>query len=256
MTNSEAARFFGERVAWYDRGYEQKSSDGHVVRARLETTLRLLGPGPGSVLDAGMGPGRLCAKLARNGWEVSGVDAAEEMVIAARKRIPDAAERFVCAEIESLPFPDASFDAVAATGVLEYTNILHALREIARVLRTGGRAVVSYPNPFAVYGNWKTRVYYPAVRIAKRVTRSPYIRPPSRAHGGALRPPQLQEWLRAAGLEPREFEHCGFLLLVSPADVALPSLAAWIGQALEGNAPDLLATQIVYTARKPSGATV
>lgn len=250
MNRPQASEFFGERAAWYDSGYDRQSSNGHVVRARMEAVLRLLGPGPGTVLDAGMGPGRLCALLAENGWTVSGVDAAEEMVAAARTRIPDASERFVRAEIESLPFPDESFDAVTATGILEYADIPHALAEVSRVLAPAGRAVVSYPSPYAVYGNWKTRVYYPPVRVVKRLLGRPHPWLPRAAGGGPINVREFQDRLRGAGLESEAFEHCGFLLLLSPLDVVLPRLASRIGGALEGRAPSALATQIVYAARK------
>src|SRR5581483_7561409 len=111
-TSPDAAAFFGDWVALYDARYDERSADGHALRARMEVVLGLLGRGPGAVLDAGMGPGRLGAELAARGWTVSGVDAAEEMVEVARKRLAEAAERLVHAELESLPFPDASFDAV------------------------------------------------------------------------------------------------------------------------------------------------
>ena len=252
MSRSEAAEFFGERVAWYDDGYDRVDSDGHAVRARMAAALQLIGPGPGTVLDAGMGPGRLCAELAQQSWTVSGVDAAVEMVAAARERVPEAGDRFVRGEIESLPFPGASFDAVTATGVLEYANIPRALAEIARVLRPGGRAVVSYPCPYSLYGNWKTRVYYRAVRLAKRLLRMPYPSMPRGAGSGLLRPGELCERLSAAGLEPVSYEHCGYLALLSPVDIVLPRLAARIGQALEGRGPTWLATQVIYEARKPA----
>ena len=76
----------------------------------------------GRVLDVGMGTGRLCAELDRRGWEVSGVDLSPAMVVSARRRLPQLAERLVEGPIEHLPFDDESFDAVAATGVLEYAT--------------------------------------------------------------------------------------------------------------------------------------
>ncbi|MCA9611122.1 MAG: class I SAM-dependent methyltransferase [Myxococcales bacterium] len=48
----------------------------------------------------------------------------------------------VCARGEDLPFPDASFDAVLVIGALQYMEIQSALREMARVLRPGGEAVL------------------------------------------------------------------------------------------------------------------
>ena len=84
----DAATYFGDRTALYDGRYEADSADGHALRARMAVVLRLLGDGPGELLDAGMGPGRLCAELEQRGWTVTGVDASEEMVAAARARLP------------------------------------------------------------------------------------------------------------------------------------------------------------------------
>ena len=128
-----AATYFGGRTTLYDSHYDAANADGHSLRARLAVALRLLGGGPGTALDAGMGPGRLCAELATLGWTVSGIDASAEMVDAARLRLPDAADRLLRAEIEQLPFEDESFDRVAATGVLEYADVPRALAELARV---------------------------------------------------------------------------------------------------------------------------
>jgi ubiquinone/menaquinone biosynthesis C-methylase UbiE len=248
VSNQDAARFFGERAQWYDGGYDRTSSDGHAARARLQATLSLIGPGPGEVLDAGMGAGRMCAALSRAGWTVSGVDAAEQMVTAARARLPDASNRLVVGLIEQLPFADASFDAVTATGVLEYSDVPRALAELERVLRPGGVAVVSYPNPRALYGVWKTRVYYRAVRVVKRVLQMPH---PSMPRGaGTIPPDRFRKLLRAAGLEPGATRFSSFLIVPAPLDIALPGISARIGAALEGRAPRWLATQIVYAARK------
>ena len=50
---------------------------------------------------------------------------------------------FVCADAESQPFSDASFDLVYCHGVLHHTpDTEHAIREIYRVLRSGGKAII------------------------------------------------------------------------------------------------------------------
>lgn len=247
------ADYFGGWVDGYDRRYDARDADGHALRARLRVTLRLVGDGPGAILDAGMGPGRLCAELARRGFTVSGVDAAPEMVSAARERLPDAADRLVCAPIESLPFPDASFDAVVATGVLEYASLPAALAELARMLRPGGTAVVSYPNPHALYGIWKSRLWYPGVRAGKRILRRGDRRFP---RGGATIPPsRFTGLLEQSGLRPEQAVHTSYLVFPTPLDAALPALTVRVGERLEGAGPGLarvLATQIVYRARKPA----
>jgi demethylmenaquinone methyltransferase/2-methoxy-6-polyprenyl-1,4-benzoquinol methylase len=151
----DVATFFDERALRYDGEFDALGPDGYALRTRLAVTLRLLGEGPGELLDVGMGPGRLLAECEARGWTVSGLDGSAEMVARSRQRVPAAGERLVRGDAERLPFADGSFDAVSATGVLEYvTDLGAALREVARVLRPHGRAVLSMPNPFAPYALW------------------------------------------------------------------------------------------------------
>ena len=248
----DAATFFDTVALGYDRAYDARTANGHALRARLSVALGLIGSGPGDVLDAGMGPGRLCEELARRGWRAHGVDASREMVEAARARLPEARERLCHAPIEELPFDRGSFDVVVATGVLEYSQIELALGELTRVLRPGGKAVVSYPNPLAAYGIWKTRVYYPTLRAGARlVGRSRSDLPPGT---GRIAPERFTERLERAGLMPTTSEYTSFLALPSPLEQLAPATAVWLGERLEGANPRLgrwLGTQIVYGARKP-----
>jgi ubiquinone/menaquinone biosynthesis C-methylase UbiE len=75
---------------------------------------------------------------AEQGAEVVGVDFAASMVQLASERYP--AVSFQQGDAESLPFPDASFDAVTMNfGVLHLENPDRALEEARRVLRPSGR---------------------------------------------------------------------------------------------------------------------
>jgi len=249
VSTPAAPAYFGDRAALYDASYDRRDADGYALRSRLAAVLRLAGDGPGEALDVGMGPGRLCGELDARGWTVSGVDAAPEMVEAARRRLPGAAQRLSCARTEELPFPPASFDLVTATGILEYAVLERALAEIVRVLRPGGRAVVSYPNPRALYGIWKTRAWYPSVRAGKRVARR---RHPELPRGGDEIPPErFLTVLRSCGLEPVVTVHTSFLTLPTPLERLLPRTTVRIGERCEriGSGGRLLATQIVYETR-------
>jgi ubiquinone/menaquinone biosynthesis C-methylase UbiE len=250
MTES-VGEFFDSRARIYDASFDRRSADGYALRSRMAAVLRAVGPGPGQVLDAGMGPGRLCAELAQCGWTVSGVDASEEMIGIARARLPNARNRLLRGEIEKLPFADASFDAVTATGVLEYADVPSALGQLSSVLRRGGIAVISYPNSGAVYSLWKVWLYYPAVRLVKRALR---MNNDIGRAGRSIDPDQFKTLLRAAGLEPIGREYTSFLPLVAPLDTLLPPIAARLGEFVERAYPALgpkVATQIVYVARKP-----
>ena len=200
--------FFDTTVERYDRRYDESNAAGRLLRRRLEVAVELLGEPRGSVLDVGMGTGRLCAELDRSGWDVSGVDLSPAMVGAARRRLPQLAERLVEGPIEHLPFDDGSFDAVTATGVLEYAthDLDAAVAELARVLRLEGVAVLSFPRQQSPALLWRSKLLYPAVRAAKRI--APFGRPAPLD----LPPRSEQEFLAAvagAGLSVEETRRIG-----------------------------------------------
>lgn len=248
-TQRQSPEFDGDRAFRYDRYFDAPGGHGHVLRARMEKVLELLGHGPGEILDAGMGPGRLGVELDRRGWTFSGVDPSPEMVHMARQRLPHRREALLESPAEELPFPDESFDVAIATGVVEYTDLPRALAELRRVVRPGGRVVVSYPNPHAQYNVLKVGGYYPLVRLGKRLLSRP---DPSRPTGHAPISPEDFEWrLARACLDPVGRHHVSFLGVPAPLDTLLPGLSGWVARRLERRhmASRLLATQIVYLCR-------
>ena len=97
------------------------------------------------VLDAGCGDGALVRAAASRGAAATGVDADPAMLAAARSRAAQAGlhATFMEAPVERLPFPDASFDVVVSITVLCFVaDAAGAVREMARVLRPGGRLVL------------------------------------------------------------------------------------------------------------------
>jgi SAM-dependent methyltransferase len=91
-----------------------------------------------SILDLGCGTGELTQRIAAAGAHVSGVDASPAMVAGARSRGIAAEE----GKAESLPYPDASFDAVFSNAALHWVRGQDAMMdEVHRVLKPGGRFV-------------------------------------------------------------------------------------------------------------------
>lgn len=81
------------------------------------------------------------------GAKVCGVDVSEPTVRQARAAFPAGGLRAAVADVRRLPFRDESFDAVYSMGTIEhFRDPETALREIHRVLKPGGRAVVGVPN--------------------------------------------------------------------------------------------------------------
>ncbi len=74
---------------------------------------------------------------------VLGVDIAPPMLAIAQRRCAAHAQvSFGMADVTQLPYPDARFDIALASQVYEYVDeVDHALRELARVVRPGGRVV-------------------------------------------------------------------------------------------------------------------
>ena len=95
----------------------------------------------GKVLDVACGTGDMAVELLRQGCSVTGVDLSKEMMAIAKQKAPQAEYRL--ADVERLPFGDASFDAVTcAFGVRNFVHLEQGLHEMLRVLKPGGRMVI------------------------------------------------------------------------------------------------------------------
>lgn len=106
------------------------------------------------VLDAGCGDGALVCASASRGADATGVDPDPAMLAAASSRATRAGVRatFLEGRVERLPFPDASFDVVASITVLCFVpDAALAVREMARVLRPGGRLVLGELGRWSVW---------------------------------------------------------------------------------------------------------
>jgi ubiquinone/menaquinone biosynthesis C-methylase UbiE len=98
-------------------------------------------------LDLGCGAGMAAQCAATRGARVSGLDAAENLLVIARSRVPNG--NFHVGELESLPFPDHSFDLVTGFNAFQYAaRPSAALAEAKRVARPGSHVVVvTWGNP-------------------------------------------------------------------------------------------------------------
>jgi len=109
----------------------------------FETALSVLKPG-GSLLDAGCGDGAFLKLAAPLFGRVCGTDISEPAVGAVRALGLEAVQ----GELPGpLPFPGGTFDACVLLDVIEHiADPLAALKELRRVLKPGGRLVLSTPN--------------------------------------------------------------------------------------------------------------
>jgi SAM-dependent methyltransferase len=121
---------------WDPKAYGREGAFVHQLAGGVVEWLEAR-PGE-SILDLGCGDGILTAKLIATGALVTGVDASQEMVAAARAA-GIAADN---APAEHLPYEDASFDAVFSNAALHWVRGQdEMMAEVRRVLRPEGRFV-------------------------------------------------------------------------------------------------------------------
>jgi SAM-dependent methyltransferase len=155
------------------------------------------------VLDAGCGSGLLSAALRAKGAVVTGFDASPAMVELARERLGDDADLHVADLGRPLPFADKTFDDVVVSLVLHYLrDWTEPLAELRRVLKPGGRLLLSVNHPMAY------KVFYPD---ADYFAVTEYSEEYTFADGGSM---VLTYWHRPLHAMTDAFTEAGFRISV------------------------------------------
>lgn len=100
----------------------------------------LVGEEPLDVVDLGAGTGKLTRSLVALGHRVTAVEPLPEMIAHLRVAVPGVMA--IEGGAEAIPLPDGSADAVTVAQAFHWFDQGLALREIARVLRSGGRIAI------------------------------------------------------------------------------------------------------------------
>jgi SAM-dependent methyltransferase len=115
------------------------------------------------ILDAGCGNGRYSRFLLKHADPdalITAFDLSPKMLARARKRLASDRVTFAVADLTRLPYADALFDAVVCGWVLEHLpDPRLGLRELARVLRPGGRLLLLTTEE-TFTGRWCGRLWH------------------------------------------------------------------------------------------------
>ena len=138
MTNikqQKIRKHYDEVADKYDHHYDH--SRGRCYHTHLSSHLIEMLPKGGHLLDIGCGTGLFVEKYITGARSATGLDISRGMISQARKRCVDS--EFVVGTGETIPFRDASFDAVTSLLAFSYMRDPQGmLNEAYRVLKPGG----------------------------------------------------------------------------------------------------------------------
>lgn len=147
LMSTQVQEMFSSIASRYDVTNEILSLGVHRLWRRTAVGLSGVGPG-GAVLDCATGTGDLAIAFKRvvgEGGRVLGTDFCPEMLQAAPAKAVRAglAIKFEVADVLRLPYADATFDVASiAFGIRNVDDPVLCLKEMARVVKPGGRVVV------------------------------------------------------------------------------------------------------------------
>lgn len=230
---------FGERATEWAASYddpEPRSLPAQNLISRRRLALEIVQaavPRRSVILDAGAGTGDMAAQLMECGHEVWGLDIAEPMIRHARTRT--GSDRFWVGDLEQIPFRDNMFDAVVCLGVIEYLDSdQQALREMWRVLKPGGTAVIATPSatcPLQVIDRAllglmaAARPAYHFMKYRLRGKPAPFRQPPTVVANRKYHRGKWLRLLRSLGLQPEEWICHGWGWYMSPLGFLAQSLS-------------------------------
>jgi UDP-2-acetamido-3-amino-2,3-dideoxy-glucuronate N-acetyltransferase len=266
------AHFASIAAHWNDL-YGKADASTLTFRERQATALawieRLNLPPKSRVLDAGCGAGHAAVALARRGFQVDAIDAVASMVELARQNACDAGQHERVAvrlgDVHALDAEAGQYDLVIALGVIPWLHSpAGALREIERVLKPGGYAIVTCDNRRALtvlLDPMRSPWLEETRRVVTNVLRRSGLRqtPPHGARARFHRRCDLDALIAQAGLRKVSWRTHGFAPLTMlghtlPESIGFPMLR-WLQRLADRGVPGLRAggSSYMVLARKANG---
>lgn len=159
-----------KEIEFFDQhaGGDEYNVFSHKSNQRIiDTCLDLCGAkAPARIADLGCGSGIFSSILAAKGFAVVGVDISPGMIKLAQQKFPKSQYQidFTVGDVENLPFPADSFDAILLSGLLHHLpDPSRCIREVHRILKPGGVFTAFDPNrsnPFMYLYRDRTSPFY------------------------------------------------------------------------------------------------
>lgn len=190
----------------------------------------------GNIIDVGCGTGEMLQVLKKHKFLTYGLDYSYKMLHEISKETVDQQYPLINSDIENLPFGNESFDGVICAGVIEYLNEdQKALREISRILKPGGYAIITISNRLS-----PARLFEPLVHNAigqkikgwiKRYIfkKQTLLYPPFRTRAPFL----FNRHAEKEGLILSEFDYYHFSVLAWPINRLFPNFYVSSGLKME-----------------------
>jgi 2-polyprenyl-3-methyl-5-hydroxy-6-metoxy-1,4-benzoquinol methylase len=193
----------------YDRWHSDlpvddgESSPWHQLANELLDSKRDLVGRP--TLEIGCGRGGFAASLCKRGAKVTACDFSSTALDLARREFSTLDIDWIRADIQELPFADSSFETVISCETIEHVpSPSKAIAELARVLRPGGRLVLTTPNYLGTLGLY---------RIYLRLRGRPFTEAGQPINQFTVAPRTFY-WIRRAGLRVEQILGAGHYLPV------------------------------------------
>ncbi len=147
--NARRLVYYGQQAdqSFWDEHWSGRLTEADIKRLNVDVvrwTKKFL-PKGSKVLDAGCGTSHSVWSLRESGFDAWGVDFAAETVDAVKAAVPEL--QVIQGDVRALPFKDSSMDGIWSLGVIEHfpEGYGKIIDEMARVLRPGGYAFVTFP---------------------------------------------------------------------------------------------------------------
>jgi ubiquinone/menaquinone biosynthesis C-methylase UbiE len=217
VAQSQVNAYFDSTASYWDGVYRGENLQDLIYQRRQSLVMTYVEeaglPESARALEIGCGAGHLTTRLAARAESVEAVDASQAMVDATAARVAEAQLQGRVsvrqADVHALPYPPEYFDLVVAVGVMPWLHSpAAAMVELARVLRPGGRLVLtadnrarltSFTDPRRIVAIAPLKRLYRALRRRDPVTISRLDFPRS-----------IDRMLRQAGMQPMARATVGF----------------------------------------------